>query len=59
MTVRNTVEEDQTKRTAQETGNLLIFDESPLQEDNVSLSSRDPSIDSAKTSYPIYFRYFP
>lgn len=37
--------------------NLLIFNEDPFgMDDNVSTCSKDPSIDSNKSSTPIYFR---
>jgi hypothetical protein len=54
MTIKNTSED--LMNDEDDPGNLLIFDESPLAEDNVSICSKDPSIDSSKASVPVYFR---
>ena len=54
MTVNNISEETEVEE--EDPGNLLIFDDSPLIEDNVSTCSKDPSLDSSRSNAPVYFR---
>jgi hypothetical protein len=57
MTVNVGDGEPGTVNMEEDGSNLLMFNEDPFgMEDNVSICSKDPSIDSSKSSAPVYFR---
>jgi autophagy-related protein 2 len=57
--VNKTENDEQThgKGDGVDSSNLLIFEESSINEDNISTCSRDLSIDSGKPPGPVYFRH--